>query len=270
MTAGGAQIVHVPVDDGTLRCAHAGSVGAQSCLVLLHGWTLDHRMWTPQLAAFAPERLVLAPDRRGFGQSDAPPDLAREAEDVAALLDHFGCDQAIVLGMSQAGRVALDFALRFGDRLTALILQGAPASRVTPGPDEHETIPIVEYERLAREGRLDEMKHRWREHALMRTHAKDAAMLAAEILEAYPGRDLGAASYLRDIEPQDLARITAPALVITGALDTAWRRHAGDALARAIPQARRVEIAGAGHLCNLDQPQAFNAALHDFLLANAR
>jgi pimeloyl-ACP methyl ester carboxylesterase len=259
------ETTRIAVDGGDLLCAHAGQPSAQPPLVLLHGWTLDHRMWAPQLTAFATERLVIAPDRRGFGASSAPPDLAREADDVDALLHHFGCRHAAVLGMSQAGRVALDFATRYATRLAALVLQGAPASGVTPGPGEDEVIPIVEYERLAREGRLDEMKRLWRAHALMRTHDASAAHAAETILADYAGRDLGAASYLRDAERHDLASIGAPAVVITGSLDTPWRRHAGDALARAIPGATRKEIADAGHLCNLDRPEAFNEALRDFL-----
>jgi pimeloyl-ACP methyl ester carboxylesterase len=184
---------------------------------------------------------------------------------VIALLDHFARPTAILVGMSQAGRVALDFAVRFADRTGGLVLQGAPASGVTPGPDESETIPIVEYAALARAGRLDEMKRRWREHPLMGANDPAARLAAERILDAYAGRDLGAASYLRDAEPQDLARISAPALVITGALDTPWRRRAGDALARTLANAERIEIADAGHLCNLDRPKAFNAALSGFL-----
>lgn len=253
------------VGGGEVACARAGDAHAGPALVLLHGWTLDHRMWAPQFAAFATEHFVLAPDRRGFGASSAPPDLAREADDVIALLDRFERQHAVVVGMSQAGRVALDFAMRFGARTRGLVLQGAPASGVTPGPAESETIPIVEYAALARNGRLQAMKRLWREHPLMRTTAPDARIVVDLILDDYGGRDLGSANYLRDLESRDLARINAPALVITGALDTPWRRRASDALARALPNASRVEIADAGHLCNLDQPAAFNRALGDFI-----
>lgn len=255
----------VAVPDGDIFCTHAGhGVSSAPALVLLHGWTLDHRMWAPQVAVFADNYLVLAPDRRGFGASTAPPDLAREAEDVIALLDRFERKDAIIVGMSQAGRVALDFALRFGARLRGLVLQGAPASGVTPGPAANEIIPIVEYAALARAGRLDEMKRLWREHPLMHTRTPAARAAAEHILAAYAGRDLAAASYLRDAAPQDIARIAVPALVIAGAHDTPWRRRASDALARTLPNAERAEIAEAGHLCNLDQPEAFNRALSDF------
>ncbi len=255
----------IGVDSGDIVCAQAGDASAASTLVLLHGWTLDHRMWAPQLAAFAVDRFVLAPDRRGFGASSAAPDLAREADDVIALLDHFARPSAILVGMSQAGRVALDFAVRFADRTRGLVLQGAPASGVTPGPGEDETIPIVEYAALARSGHLQEMKRLWRTHPLTQTATPAARSAVDRMIESYAGRDLAAASSLRDSESHDLARISAPALVITGALDTPWRRRASDALARVLPGATRAEIAEAGHLCNLDQPESFNREIARFI-----
>jgi 3-oxoadipate enol-lactonase len=226
-------------------------------------------MWAPQLGALGGWFRLAALDRRGFGSSTARPGLGQEADDVARALDQLGMARATIVGMSQAGRVALDFALRFPDRLDALVLQGAPLGGVTPGPEPDETIPIVEYSALVRAGRLDEMKRRWRTHALMRTMSPEAARAAEEMVRDYVGRDLGAASDLRDAEPQDLARISAPALVITGAQDTPWRRRSGDALAKALANARRVEIESAGHLCNLCRPDAYNSALRNFVLEAA-
>lgn len=266
MIQGGLEEVCIAVTGGDIHCVFAGPDDATTpALLLLHGWTLDHRMWAPQLAAFASGRLVLAPDRRGFGVSSAPPDLGRETDDLVAILDRFAVQSAIIVGMSQAGRVAIDFALHFHERVCGLVLQGAPASGVTPGPDEDETIPVVEYAALARAGRLDEVKRRWRLHPLMHTSGPIAALIVEAMLESYAGRDLGATNYLRDSEPRDLAQIEAPALVITGTLDAPWRRRAGDGLARALANAKRVEIEGGGHLCNLDEPKAFNEAMASFI-----
>ena len=263
-------LVRIALADGATACAVAGPRdGAAPGVLFLHGWTLDHRMWAPQLARLGGDFRVAALDRRGFGASTARAGLAQEAGDVARALDQLGMARASIVGMSQAGRVALDFALRFSDRLDALVLQGAPLGGVTPGPAPEETIPIVEYAALARAGRLDEMKRRWRAHPLMRTMSAQAGEAAEEMVRDYAGRDLGAASYLRDAEPQDLARIFAPALVITGAQDTPWRRRAGDALAQALPEARRAEIEGAGHLCNLCRPEEYNLALRNFVLEAA-
>ena len=259
----GLQHLELAVDGGAIAYVRAG---AGRALVLLHGWTLDSRMWTPQFEALAGTCLLLAPDRRGFGRSSAPPDLSREADDVARLLDAAGAERAVVLGMSQAGRVALDFAVRFADRTQGIVLDGAPLSGVTPGPSDDEAIPIAEYAALARAGHLDEMKRRWRAHALMRTTGPIATQCVEAILADYEGRDLAGES-MAAIEEIDPTRVDAPALVITGAHDTPWRRRAGDVLAQRLANASRIEIEGAGHLSNLCAPDAYNAALTRFLSA---
>ncbi len=252
------------VDGGALSYTQAGEGRP---LVLLHGWTLDRRMWGPQVAEFSHTHLVIAPDRRGFGRSSAPPDLFREADDVARLLDGAHAARAVVVGMSQAGRVALDFAHRFPDRTDAIVLQGAPFAAPSAPADE-DAIPVAAYAALARAGRLAEMKDQWRTHPLMRTSTPEAEACAAAMLADYAGRDLvvEAPSQARDVDP---ARVTAPALVITGARDTPWRRRAGDALALALPEASRTEIDGAGHLCNLCAPAAYNDVLAHFLRLTA-
>ncbi|MDX2237123.1 MAG: alpha/beta hydrolase [Hyphomonadaceae bacterium] len=251
----------VAVHGGVVSCTIAG---AGPAMIFLHGWTLDSRMWAPQVAAFARGFRVIAPDRRGFGRSSAPPDLAREPDDIARLLDHVGAARAVVVGMSQAGRVALDFAARFPDRVDALILQGAPFVGPGPHPQDSEAIPIAAWAALAREGRLDAMKAQWRAHPLMRTANDAAAQTAEAMLRDYRGRDLVAADPIAR-DDLDIARIAAPALALTGARDTAWRRAAADALAAGMPHARRTEIPDAGHLCNLCAPGVYNAVVATFL-----
>jgi pimeloyl-[acyl-carrier protein] methyl ester esterase len=257
----GLENAELAADDGAISYTRAG---AGAAIVLLHGWTLDRRMWAPQFDALSDTHLLIAPDRRGFGRSSAPPDLSQEADDVVRLLDVVRAERAVIVGMSQAGRVALDFALRFADRTQGLVLHGAPLGGVTPGPSDDEAIPIVEYAALVGAGRLDEMKRRWRAHPLMRTTNAQAAACAEAMLADYQGRDLAGES-MAVVEEADPARIAAPALVITGALDTPWRRRAGDALASKLANASRVEIEGAGHLCNLCAPDAYNTALTRFL-----
>ncbi|MDX2273990.1 MAG: alpha/beta hydrolase [Hyphomonadaceae bacterium] len=252
----------IPVADGNIFCTFAGPRdGVRPALLLLHGWTLDHRMWAPQLAAFANERLVLAPDRRGFGQSDAPPDAQREAGDLIAILNQFGAETAVVVGMSQAGRIALELGLRHRARLAALVLQGA---RFGAGAPE---IPLRQYEALARAGQLDEVRRLWAAHPLMRAATQHAEAAAAAMLAAYDGRDLLAPTKpLPELAAQDLDAIAAPALIVTGALDTPLRIASAAALAEALPGAgSEVLIEGAGHLCNLDQPELYDQALRAFL-----
>jgi pimeloyl-[acyl-carrier protein] methyl ester esterase len=168
--------------------------------------------------------------------------------------------------MSQAGRVALDFALRYPQRTKALVLQGAHLDGFVLRAKPADTIPLDDYRALVAAGKVGEMRAQWRAHSLMRTPNTAAGKIVDEILSAYDGRDLLAPAPTRaSVEPKEVDRIAAPALIVTGDAETPWRRLVADALAYAIPNASRAVIADAGHICNLCNSAGYNAALTAFL-----
>lgn len=254
----------VPVSDGYIFCQSAGvRDSVRPALLFVHGWTLDSRMWAPQIEAFSATRFVLAPDRRGFGQSSAPPCPQQESDDLVALLDAFGVERAVIVGMSQGGRIALEFARFHTERLAALVLQGA---RFDHGAGRTE-IPIAHYTALIRTGRIGEMRRLWSGHAMMQAMTPEAQHAADAMLASYDGRDLVAQVMgLTELKAADIATITAPSLIVTGTLDTEHRHASAAALAQALPHAVSVTIGDAGHLCNLCRAEAYNAALGRFLL----
>ena len=258
-----ARVVEIGVRGGALEVETAG---AGLALVLLHGWALDRRIWSPQMAPLARRFRVVALDRRGFGRSSAPPDLAAEVDDLTVIKKKLGLDRLVVIGMSQAGRVALQFALAHPDSVAGIVLQGAPLDGFLPGPRPEDAIPLSNYAALARAGQLERMKRMWRGHALMRSESPAARSCLDQLLAGYQGRDLMAP------EPAPLASIAgrledvfAPALVVTGEHDTRWRQLVGDALAYGLPHARRAVVAGGEHLCNLTHPEIFNALVEAFV-----
>lgn len=244
-------------DDGALAVATAGH---GRTLLMLHGWTLDHRCWHPQLPLADHTRLVM-PDRRGFGRSTAPPGLAREWRDLDRLA---GAAPFVLAGLSQGASVALDFARRRGERLAGLVLIGAPLHDVVPDDEQSETLPRDHYAALVRGGALAAMKRAWAAHPLTRT--SPVARPAVEAMLAdYDGRDL-----LPDPEPvaitrDDIAALSMPVLALAGADDSGWRRRVAAFIGSTAPSGRTVLIDGAGHLCNLDQPSLFNRLLGDFI-----
>ena len=257
-----ANLVEVGVRGGAIALETAG---AGTPLVLLHGWALDRRIWSPQIGPLSCSFRVVAPDRRGFGRSTAPPDLAAEVDDLLIVKRKLGLERMILVGMSQAGRVALQFALAHPDSVSGIVLQGSPLDGFLPGPRREEAIPLSSYAALARAGQLERMKSLWRSHRLMRTPSSAARACLDELLASYQGRDLLAP------EPAPLASIAgrledvyAPALVVTGQHDTAWRQLVGDALAYGLPHGRRAVVAGGEHLCNLTHPEDYNALILSF------
>jgi pimeloyl-ACP methyl ester carboxylesterase len=260
---GGAAHRHVvAVDDGELVCLE---LGAGPAMVMLHGWTLDHRCWAPQHALASGCRLIL-PDRRGFGRSTALPALEDEWRDVDALL---GAEPFVLLGLSQGASVALDYARHRPDRLRGLILVGAPLHGVVPNDGGEPVIRRSVYAEQVRSGNRTAMYSDWLAHPLTRVTPVARSLLDA-MLADYDGRDLlGPGGNIR-ITAADIAGLTMPVLTIAGSGDTPWRRQVAAWIAATAPRGRYARIDGAGHLCNLDRPDAFNAIVSQFLSTLSR
>lgn len=267
------QTVTVATDGGDIAVAvrHADHADLPA-VCFLHGWTLDRRMWAPQIGDASGAGLrnlsfittTLALDRRGFGQSSAPADLTAEADDIRRVLDRLAIERVVLVGMSQAARVAVDFSQRHRERLLGLVLHGAPPMGLQE-PTARAEIPLPLYQRLVREGRLEELRSLWGAHPLMQAYSTRGRTYLAEALAAYAGRDLAVAAPDHAWPFADLAAIGVPTLVLTGERDTQIRRDAAKAIAHDIPDGRHREIEGGGHLCNLCAPEVYNEALRDFL-----
>lgn len=248
--------------------------GTGAPIIFIHGWTLDLDAWQPQVDAFAGSHRVVRYDRRGFGLSEGLPGRAADAQDLARLVEQIGPGAVTLVGVSQGARVALSFALRHPERVSALVLDGPPDEIGDAENTGDEDFSMVEYRRLVAEQGVDAFRSAWRGHPLMRLHAADAESrdLVARMLDRYPARDL-----VGPAEPppppagvEALAGFARPVLVVNGEFDTTIRRRAGEALARALPCAQRVLVPGAGHLPNLDAPHAYNDALRVFIHSQSR
>ncbi|OYY90990.1 MAG: hypothetical protein B7Y45_04655 [Sphingomonas sp. 28-66-16] len=249
--------IMIDVDGGALAAVVAGA-GPE--LVMLHGWTLDHRNWQPQLTLADRFRMVM-PDRRGFGHSTAPADLAREWRDVDRVA---GEDRFVLIGLSQGASVALDYARHRPERLAALVLVGAPLHNVVVDDLDEEILPRARYAAMVGAGELAAMKIEWAAHPLVRTNP-DARPLLEAMLASYDGRDLTVAPRAIAITGADITALPMPVLAIAGAGDTGWRRRVAQFIGATAPHGHVVIIDDAGHLCNLDNPHAFNTILSDFL-----
>ncbi len=181
---------------------------------------------------------------------------------MLAICDSLAVERATLVGMSQGGRVALQFALAHPDRVAGLILQGTPLNDFLPPPRGEDHVPIAAYRELVREGRLAEMKRAWGGHAFMR------GVDSARLLSRYDGRDLLAPATPAVPLAGSLGEIDAPALVVTGLSETPWLELVGDALAYGLPKARRARLPG-GHLCNWSHPDAYNEMVARFAAETA-
>jgi pimeloyl-ACP methyl ester carboxylesterase len=253
----------IEVRGARLRVRTAGEGPA---VLLIHGWTLDLDMWTPQFATLARRYRLIAFDRRGFGLSTGSPGVERDLADIEGLLAQLSLGRIAIVGMSQGARVALHWAMRFPHRTTCLVLDGPPRDLLASGRSDSE-ITFAAYRELVRRAGIEEFRRQWLEHPLMRLHTHDVRTraLLRQMVNCYPGRDLLADDTDGVTGVGDLSQLDLPVLVINGEHDSDARIGAGAELARTLPDVRLAVIPAAGHLANLDNPAAYNAALNEFL-----
>ncbi|NOZ78914.1 MAG: alpha/beta hydrolase [Acidobacteria bacterium] len=251
--------------------AHNGSVtlyyrdeGNGSPVLLIHGHTLDHRVFdgiTPALTAAGLR--VIRPDLRGHGSSSMPGEGYRfsdHAADMRAVLEAAGIEHASVAGFSLGGGIALEMALTMPQLIERMVL----IDPVMPGrPFEPAFMDnIRQVARTARTGGIRAaMEGPWASsplfaHSLSKPGVREKL---AEIVRDFPGAEYLATR--RDAPshewqvPDRLGEITAPVLVISGENDMPGFRAFAREAAEGIPGARLVAVPGCGHLVPLEDPE---------------
>ncbi len=172
----------IEVRGARLRVRTAGKGPA---VLLIHGWTLDLDMWTPQFATLANRYRLIAFDRRGFGLSTGAPGIEHDLADIEQLLAKLAVEQIAIVGMSQGARVALRWAMRLRRierRASFSTVRRATAGRGRPDGE----ITLAAYRELVRSEGIDAFRRQWLEHPLMRLHTHDvrARTLLREMVES--------------------------------------------------------------------------------------
>ena len=240
-------------------------------VVLVHGFPLDHTMWNAQIDALSKDYRPIVPDLRGFGQSGithGTVTMQRLADDLAGLLDGLGVSEPVAIcGLSMGGYVALQFWQRHAPRLAGLILCDTRA--VTDSPDM-AAARLEMADRVLREGPaplVDGMMPK----LFARATAEDRPELVDSLRRVMIGTDpKGIAAAARGMARRpdmvsSLGRIDCPTMIIVGEHDAISTLDEMREIARAIPRARFVEIAGSGHMSPMERPAEVNAALLEFL-----
>lgn len=245
--------------------------GEGPAVVLVHGWTLDLNMWDAQAGALSDAFRIVRLDRRGYGLSSGRPSAATDGADLQALCEHLQLPCAALVGMSQGSRAVLQLAASSPETASCVILDGAPPIGARTGGGSIE-IPYEHYRELARTRGLQAFREEWSRHALTRLRTRDlgAHALLERMIARYPGADLmdPAPAAVAPADP-DIRSMNPPFLVINGEFDLDSRKSGGNQLALRLPDAEYLEIPDAGHLCNLDNPRAYNQALRRFLERHA-
>ena len=243
--------------------------GAGLPLVLVHGFSLDTRMWDGQIEAFAQCYRVLRYDCRGFGRSSLPTDEPYwHHEDLRVLLAHLGIASAIVVGMSLGGGTAIDFALTYPEMTCALVLFDSTLGGFRWS--EEFLGPISACSATARTDGIEAARQVWYAHPMFASAQRHPDVMARlrAIVSDYSGWHWLHSDPRRSADPPTITRLcdlAAPTLAIVGERDLADFRAIADLLASQGTNARRVVVPDVGHLANMEAPDACNEAISVFL-----
>jgi 3-oxoadipate enol-lactonase len=241
--------------------------GSGPALLMLHPFPFDRRTWN-EVATRLSGRRVVTMDFRGFGESalSGPHSIEDLAEDAAALLDHLGIAMATVAGLSMGGYVALAMAALHPARAAGLALCDTRASADSEAARQARQDGISKVKSGGLNEFLDGTPVR-----LLSSKASDALKRRVRTLSEQKAEAIvEALAAMRDRPDRTalLPSLRVPALVLVGSDDTVTPPSEARAMAQSIPGARFVELAGAGHLSMLEQPDAFVGALQAFLDEN--
>ena len=247
--------------------------GKGPALVFLHAGVADKRMWRDQVAAFADRYRVVAYDRRGFGETRYKPETFSHMQDLRAVLDGLGIEQANLVGCSQGGRFAVDFTLAYPKRVAKLVLV-APAIGGAPQPEElpDDIDNLLQQAEQAQDQNHHDLVNRIEAHMWLDGprsadgrvpgSARDLflRMNIIPLKSPSPGKDEAAKDSFKKLK-----QIEAPTLLIWGDLDFPHLQERCALLGKRIKGAQSALMPGTAHLPNLEQPKKFNALLDAFL-----
>lgn len=263
--SGGQDGEYVPCGTGVGFMSEKG----RETLLFLHGFPLGPAMWEPQRAAFADRYRIVVPDLRLAGTREEGERLPRAvtmeemADAAVSALDGAGVERAVAVGFSMGGYVAFALHARYPDRLRALVLAD---TRAEADAEEGRANRRRLAEAVMRRGpgaAVEAMLGKLMSPATAQSNPALVREVERMMLSAPPDALASAAlgMALRADRTSSLASIRVPALVMVGEDDVITPPAVARSMCEALPSATLATIAGAGHLANMEQPDAFNEAL---------
>lgn len=267
------QTGRVDVDNASL---YYEELGSGEPLILIHGHSLDHRMWDDQFREFARHYRVIRYDVRGYGQSSGQTEDYQftHAADLVKLMDALQIDKAHVVGLSMGGFIGADMLGCYPERLKSVVLASGNI-RKSPGPSN----PMGEEEAARRDKEIaelkakgvDVMKREWFEGLMKSGGTRSERMREPlwQMIEDWSAWQplhkevrviIGMDAYVALQEN----RPDVPVLLIEG--NAPGNRYSENPdILNYLPNGRQVVLDDCGHMLNMEQPEAFNQTVLDFL-----
>jgi pimeloyl-ACP methyl ester carboxylesterase len=267
---------HATTDDGVKL--YFEETGSGLPVILVHEFAGDLRSYEMQMRHFGKRYRTIAYNARGFPPSDVPEQVSsysqgRAADDILAVLDHIGAPKAHIIGLSMGGFATLHFGMRHPSRALSLCIGGCGYGAEL---DKREAFR-AEADIIAAAIRKDGMAAFAERYAYgptrvqfenkdPRGHAEFKAMLAEHSAVGSANTQQGVQKERPSLYTlvEELKRITAPTLIITG--DEDWPcLMPGILMKQNIPSAALAVMPNSGHAINIEEPEEYNRIVGDFL-----
>ena len=265
--------------EGYVSVSHGGRMyyqeqGKGEVVLLLHGHSLDHRMWEPQVPALVAKYRVICPDFRGYGRSSEQSETQQftHVDDIITLMDSLHVAQAHVVGLSMGAFVAGDMLAMYPDRMLSCVLASG-GIRNTPGPHT----PMDEAEKAQRDKEIaalkvqgiEQYKREWIE-ILMKSGGTNREAMRPALTQMVndwtawqPLHKEVRLFYAREaMDTLIRRRPEVPTLILSGKNDYSGRQPS---MLQYLPHGQHQVLPNCGHMMNMDQPEAFNKVLLEFL-----
>lgn len=240
-------------------------------LILIHGFPLNRKMWRPQINKLPLIGCrVIAPDLRGFGESDAPEapySMEIFADDIIGLMDHLGIGKAVIGGMSMGGYVLFNLLERYAERVMGAIFivtrataddEAGKARRLQLAADVRKFGPQIAadaFEKLLFAPETTKERPKLMEEVYAWMTENPSCGLAGGLLAMRGRKDYSAM----------LGRFMTPSMAIGAEFDQAAPPVTSTAIAAGIPGCRLCIIPGTGHMANLEDVKAFDNCIKEFV-----
>lgn len=253
--------------------------GTGEPLILLHGHTLDRRMWNPQIVEFSKHFKVITIDFRGYGLSSKQTETLKttHVDDLLSLMNYLRIEKAHIVGLSMGGFVAGDMVGMYPERMLSCVMcSGALRSQhksinepIDPEETEEQRAKLMQ---IKNQG-VENWRHDWIEQLITKGGSQQETIrkpLTEMIMDwdcfqithieprLYYGRE--AMQNLMEKRPE------VPTMYLSG--ETEHKKSMG--MLRYLPISKQVELTDCGHMSNMEQPEQFNKVVLDFLLTYSR
>jgi 3-oxoadipate enol-lactonase len=250
--------------------------GDGPAVVLVHSAIADHSLWDAQVEALAPRVRVVRYDVAGFGESRLPSGPFSHLDDLHALIEHVGVERAAVVGNSNGGRIALEYAIAHPEVVERLVLIAAGLPDHDASDDLRHADADEErlYESGDLEGAADGQVRFWVDGPGRGPDAVDPALrerfrrMILRSYKLYAAAETDGEPVSQWLDPpasERLGELRIPTLLVVGDADVSDMFAMAGRFEREIPGARTVVVSGAAHGLPLERPDELNRILLEFL-----